>query len=275
MYSNSLKTVFDNIIDYNENNIVSEFGLTNVCYFLFFDPKNKDITDSFKYLEDKVNTNPLDLKCVTNIEIEQKYFLDFSVKSYKTIENDINHIIEMSNESDDKIVLFLDIEYLFGLIKDAFENDYEIHLYDFLIYNFKKKLDNIFIYDKYSSLLINNNKNCAYDELFTLLKSNTIKTIDKLYDVQIYKYYDSLYWNILLDTDVIEYENINDIIYDINMNNDINNGVSNDTYYSRVNDNYALISKINVEKLCYSNLLNMHNIVLNPLDKLKLISFYK
>jgi hypothetical protein len=268
--------LFIDLIKYNENNIEllgnMQLHISNIYYITIFDLDNTQITKIISYLVDSENSNPFDnFKSNISLDEEQICKIDLVKGSLQQISKDINTTLEIAHESNGKIVLILDIGFLFDLIKIFKESECEIHLYDFILHKLKNKVDKLFILDSNSILTIKNNHSSVLDELnIYLCKDKTpSKLIIDNHEVTIYKNHDSLYWKFLDLNKRIEY-----IHSDTEDAEDLKNK-SNNTVLVEIDGEESLLTTINLSKICFTNLFEMHSCVLDPLDKLNIVSIFE
>jgi hypothetical protein len=268
--------LFIDLIKYNENNIEllgnMQLHISNIYYITIFDLDNTQITQIISYLVDSENPNPFDnFKSNINLDEEQICKIDLVKSSLQQISKDINTTLEIANESNGKVVLILDIGFLFDLIKIFKESERENHLYDFLLHKLKNKVDKLFILDSNSILTIENNHSSVLDELKIYLCKDK-KTMSKIIDnheVTIYKNHDSLYWKFLDLNKKIEYINL-----ESEESEDLEDSENklNNTRLVEIEGEESLLTTINLSKICFTNLFEMHSCVLDPLDKLNIVS---
>ena len=224
--------------------------------------------------------------------------IDLLKSSLQQISENITTILKIVDESGGKIALVLDIGFLFDLIKIFKESEHENHLYDFLLHKLKNKIDKLSILDSKSILTIGTKYSSVLDELNIYLyknKSPSKKIIDNR-KVTIYKNHDSLYWNILNlnqkiehihnEIEGIEIEGIeiekDEKVKDVEVVEEakeievveVENTLTNTTFVE-IDGKTSLLLTSNLSKLCFTNLFEMHSCVLDPLNKLKIISIFE
>lgn len=258
--------LFIDLVDYNEKNIEfmgsMQIPITNIYYISFIDHNNKQITDFFEHLKSFENQNPFEnIKVNLNIDQEQVCSINLIKSTLQNINNQITETLENAKKSNSKISVILDINLLFEIIKQFEEKEIEVHLYDFILHILKNKVDKLFILDSNDILKVENNKlSGVYDELkIFLLKDKYIpkpNTNENL--VTIYKHHKSLYWKIL---------NLNQRISYLDPC-DEEEKLADDISLVEIDDEEAILTTIDISKIIFSNLFEMHTFVLNPLQKL-------
>jgi hypothetical protein len=268
--------LFIDLINYNENNIEilgsMQVPISNVYYITMIDETNSEIKQIIPYLTNSEFANPFNnFKSNFSLDEEQICKIDLLKCSLQQINKDISTILEIVNESGGKISLILDIGFLFDLIKISKESEHENHLYDFILHRLKNKIDKLFILDSKAILTIGTKYSSVLDELNIYLYKNKTpskKIIDNR-EVSIYKNHDCLYWKFLNLNQRIEH--IHNDIEDIeNVEDKLNN-----TLLVEIDGEESLLLTINLSKLCFTNLFEMHSCVLDPFDKLKTISIFE
>lgn len=269
IYSNILE-LFTDLVEYNEKNIEfmgsMQIPITNIYYITFMDYNDKQINDFFEYLNSFENKNPFEnIKVNLNIDKEQVCSINLIKSTLQYINKQITETLNNVKKSNSKISVILDINLLFKIIKSFEEKEIEVHLYDFILHILKNKVDKLFILDIYDILKVNNDKLSSVHEEFKLflLKEKYIpksNTNEKL--VTIYKTHKSLYWKIF---------NLNQKISYLD-SCDEEEKLADDITLVEIDDEEAILSTIDISKICFSNLFEMHTFVLNPLDKLNTIS---
>lgn len=270
IYSDS-SLLFENLVLYNEENIEYmgsyQIPITNIYYISLLDPNNDEINDFIKHLNNSDNKNPYEnVKININIDDEQFFKINLIKSSLQQINKDICEILENAENSNSKIVLLMDIGFIFKLIKSFEDSDTEIHLYDFIMHKLKRKINKLFILDTNSILKLDNLKmSSVYDELrFYLLKEKIqIKNNGDDNDVTIYKSHNSLYWKILDLNQKIEY-------IEIPEDSDLN--LEKNMKLVEIDNEESILTTISLSKLRFSNLFELHSFVLNPIHKLKIMS---
>jgi hypothetical protein len=274
IYSNS-EELFSDLIKYNELNMEYlgklQFPMTNLYYITFFNPNDNKSLKFMSYLNNFENQNPfINVKPNINIDEEQICIIELSKCSLNQIDKMFNEIFENVKKSNSKISIVLDIGFIFNIIS-SFENDEtEIHLYDFLLHKLKKQVDKLFILDTENILKINGTYSSVYDELkmYLLIQKEPYTTVIPNIDVTIYKYHDSLYWRIL---DLNQHiEKIDSEDQEDQEENDENETFNELSIYE-IDNKEAFIKNIKLSKIAFTNLFDMHSIVLHPLNKLKIL----
>lgn len=265
IYHNSCE-LFTDLIKYNEQNIEYLGGLqipmTNIYYITVLDPKDTNSINFMSHVANSENPNPFDnIKLNINIDNEQIYNINLITNSINLIDNTLTEVFENVSKSNSQISIVLDIGFIFNLISSFEKEEIEIHLYDFLLYKLKKKINKLFILDTDNILKFNATYSSVYDELkIQLLIKNDSETINiPDTDITIYKYYDSLYWRILDLNQHIEKLDENEVLDNISI--------------YEIDDKEAFLKTTNISKICFTNLFEMHSVVLHPLDKLKILTF--
>lgn len=262
---NNISELFTDLIDYNENNIEymgsMQIPLTNMYYITFFDHNNKTIIDFFSYLANFENKNPFEnIKVNINIDTDQVCNINLIKSTLQQINTQISKTLENVNQSNSKLSVILDINLLFTIIKSFEEKEIEVHLYDFILHILKNKVDKLFILDINNILKKNNGIiSSVYDELkiFLLKEKTCLKKITNNSIVTIYKPHSSLYWKILDLNQKITY-----------LEQDDEEKLADDIMLVEIDDEEVILTTIDINKICFSNLFEMHSYVLNPLQKL-------
>jgi hypothetical protein len=274
IYSNS-EDLFTDLIKYNETNI-DNFGhlqiqMTNIYYITFLNPKDNKSLDFISYLDNFENKNPfINIKPFLNIDNEQICIIEIPKYSLNQIDKILNSIIENVKISNSKISIVIDIGYIFDIITSFEKEETEIHLYDFLLYKLKKQVDKLFILDNKNILKIDDRYSSIYDELkmYLLINNESYLTIIPDVEISIYKYHDSLYWKILDFNKRIE-----KLVLDESESND--KEIFNELSLYEIDNKEAFMKTIRLPKIIFTNLFDMHSIVLHPLDKLNSLSKIK
>jgi hypothetical protein len=287
MIHNNIEELFIELIKYNEDNIELlgelQIPITNIYYFTILDHKNIEISDYINYLTncDDFNKTETEIETETETETEteikypnpfinfrtnldfdreQMCYLDIIKSNIKILEKKIDDTITQTLDSNAKIVLILDIGFLINILKQVKEDDCEIHLYDFLLYKLKSKIDKLFILDTNSILNIKEQNTCMFDELnMYLLKNKPLLQIINDQEITIYKNYDSLYWKIFNDNQKIKYYENKD---------------EEEIKEVKIDNIKSYLTKVKMTQICFSNLFDLHTKVLDPLDKIKLVSIF-
>jgi hypothetical protein len=259
--------LFIDLIKYNEDNIElvgpKKIQVTNIYYITLLDLSDDDITKYINYITKCENENPFN-NFSSNMNIDEEQIHNINIKtinSFRDFKIDIASIFKIANESNSKIVLVIDIGFLFDLIKKSKTDEEEIHLYDFLLHIFKKQIDKLFILDIKNILVINNKHSSVLDELrMYMCKENIMcyKETNKS-EVIIYKKIESMYWSILKHEQKIEY---------------IQKNRENDEI-AIIDGDELMINTILLHKICFTNLFELHTMVLDPIDKLNTCSVFK
>lgn len=260
LYNNPTE-FFTDIIDYNNNNVEGQLYITNIYYITFLDLQNIEIQKAIDYLTGINYESLYEIKTDINFDEEQMCNINLVKDNIKTIDNYIKETLNNAIESNSKIVVLLDINLVFNILKLFEDKNIEVHLYDFILHILKNKVDKLFILDKENILVNENNKySSIYHELKIYLLNEKI-TEDKILndDIQIYKNYSMLYWRILNNNDTINY-----------IDNEEEDKLEKGMTIIQVNDENAILTTQQMAKIQYSNLFEMHNFVLNPLDKIKI-----
>lgn len=255
------EALFIDIIKYNEHsdNLVTiptlNIPISNTYYISLYDDTNKEIN---KYLHYMINndTNPFsNFECNLDFEEEQLYKIKLSESSIQEIDKNINELSIIISESKGKLTFILDINYLMEFIKKCEKNNTETHIYDFILYKLKNKINNLLILDKNSILTRDFKHSIIYDELKVyLLKNYEHDELNIKHDIQIYKPDEKMYWKIINKSDIIK----------------IQEKTNHDIEYININDINAIQLTMELKKICFSNIFEEHLIVLNPLEKLGL-----
>lgn len=266
---NNVFELFTDLVNYNESNIEfvgsMNIPITNINYITFIDYNNKKINDFFDYLSSFENKNPFEnIHVNINIDEEQVCKIDLIKSNLQAINTQIIETLNNAKESNAKISVVLDINFLFKIIQSFEEKEIEVHLYDFILHILKNKVDKLFILDNDNILRIEDNKlSSVYDELkiFLLKEKEILKKNTNENIVTIYKPHKSLYWKIL---------NLNQRINIID--SCIEEEIDDKITLVEIDNEEAFLTTIDISKICFSNLFEMHSFVLNPLEKLTTIS---
>ena len=267
----NVQQLFIDLIKYNEENIEllgeMQIPITNIYYFTIIDRNNSEINNIISYLMDSTSPNPFD-NFINNLTFDEEQICQINIvkSTLKEINSEITTMIEIANESSAKIVLILDIGLIFSLINIFKESEQEIHLYDFILHKFKNKINKLFLLDSNSILTINNTKSSVFDELNIYLSKikPPVKNIVNDRDVIIYKYHDNLYWKLLDMNQKIEYLDTKD-----------KEILENNMSLVEINDEEAWIINTKLSKICFTNLFENHSNVLDPTEKLKIMSIFE
>ncbi len=269
IYNNTLQ-LFTDLVEYNEKNIEfmgsMQIPITNIYYITFLDHNDKQINDFFEHLKSFENKNPFEnIKVNLNIDQEQVCSINIIKSTLQYINNQITETLNNAKESNSKISVILDINLLFKIIESFEEKEIEVHLYDFILHILKNKVDKLLILDYNNILKADSDKlSSVYEELKLFLlkekyvpKSNINENL-----VTIYKTHKSLYWKIF---------NLNQRISYLDPC-DEEEKLADEISLVEIDDEEAILSTIDISKICFSNLFEMHTFVLNPLHKLNKIS---
>lgn len=269
IYNNTLQ-LFTDLIQYNENNIEFmgsiQIPITNIYYITFLDHNDKQINDFFEHLKSFENKNPFEnIKVNLNIDREQICSVNIIKSTLQYINNQITETLDNAKESNSKISVILDINLLFKIIESFEEKEIEVHLYDFILHILKNKVDKLFILDYDNILKADDDKlSSVYEELkLFLFKEKYVPKLNINENlVTIYKTHQSLYWKIF---------NLNQRISYLDPC-DQEEKLADEISLVEIDDEGAILSTIDISKICFSNLFEMHTFVLNPLHKLNKIS---
>jgi hypothetical protein len=265
IYSTSEK-LFSDLVKYNESNIEFmgslQIPMTNIYYITFLDPTDNKINNFLMYLDNSETSNPfININSNVNIDFEQICKINLMNNSLNQIDGELSITFENAQKSNSKISVVLDIGLLFDIITLSNEEDNENHLYDFILHKLKNKVDKLFILDTKNRLMINDDISSVIDELKLYLIPNRDElNIISDTDVTIYRYHDGLYWRILDLNKRIEH---------------IDSELKEDFELYEIDDKEAILKTVKISKICFTNLFEMHSIVLHPLDKLKTISVFQ
>jgi hypothetical protein len=271
MSYSDLESFFLDVIKYNEENIellgTMQIPITNVYYFSLLDQSDSKINEFFSYITDSSSLNPFsDFRNNISFDEEQICQINIVKSTLKQIDHEITKMMEVASESSAKIVLLLDIGLLFNLINIFKDSEQEIHLYDFILYKFKNKINKLFILDHNSILTIGDKKSSVFDELNMYLSKNKppSKNITNDPDVKIYKTHDSLYWKLLNQTQHFKY-----------IDDDNSSDLSENGSLVELEGEECILTDVKLSKICFSNLFELHSNVLDPCDKLKILSIFE
>lgn len=255
----------------NSNSKSSKFPIS-YCYFLtLLDISNdNEVKDLFSYINDSTRTieypfikdNEIDYSLM--LEQEQFYNIELNNNlNIKDIANNIDTFIDITNESNGKIIFILDISYLVNFIVELKTKLIPNHLIDMILFKLtNSKIHEIYILDKHS--IIKNTSNLFYTQL-EMCKGKTIK---ELYNKNIVVYkdveeslIDNVYWN-LLESEI----KITDYIGKIK-------SPFEDSYFNlmKINNKEYFVKQINISECIDKNLYNLNEnpgIIIHPIDRL-------
>lgn len=293
-YSISIETTIDNnfitiINDYNQLfNLLYEINSKNLIYtnrynipisnkywITLIDKDNGQFGDFFKYIfDDKREIEP-NFTPLTNTDMnlkwdkEQFYFIELYKSNISILENELDEVNEIINDSNASSILLIDINYLINFLIDCKEKQIPVQIYDYLLFKLKKfNLDQIIIFDednKYSKT------NLLYKQIDCLL-NKTKKFIQILSEdseeIYVYKNLDdnelNIYWKISNPDDLI----IKKKIVETNFNSNIK------FYYGNINHVESFISKIRISEIINKNIFELENdpgIIIDPIDKINCV----
>lgn len=248
--------------------------ISNKYFITMIDETNTNIQEFFKYINDDTRSivypftkeNNIDYSFV--LESEQLYQINLSNSNLSEISNNLDYFFQITNESEGKTILVLDINYLFDCYistKKLFPN----HLIDFILWKLKNKLYHIFIIDTKNTIQYQNNMLYYQFKSCLINSSNLTMSFDTDLKLLIYKntcdeVFNNIYWNILYPQMKIT-EHIG-IIKSPFGESEFN--------IVKINDKECFLSKSNLSDIIDKNLLNLDNdpgIIIDPMDRINIL----
>ena len=232
MTFDNLENLFKELIQYNESNIEYlgqyQIPMTNIYYIVMLDPLNIKVNKYIDYLYNYDYPNPFtdengqeNFTIKINIEREQMISINL-LNPLKSIDYQIDDIINTAKESGGKLCLVIDIDFIFKLMKNFLNK--EIHLYDYILHK--------------------NEKSIIYNEINMYMNKNFSKPTNfEDFPVNIYKIGNNLYWKILRDTQQIQYIK--------------NNNLTNQNDFISINKFMDPTIKIKLDQMIESNNNNL------------------
>jgi hypothetical protein len=215
MIYKSIHCLFDDIIKYNEENLIytgeHNLPISNKYYIFIADTHNEDFILYYNNLFSSIEENPL-RNIKVNFDEDQVFLYDLIKYNYKFADKILRELYNNANEEGGEVCVILDIGYILNFIKNTEENSgIENHILDFIIHKFTNRVDKLFILDEKEELqknsllyrdIISFNKN-----LNKIVPSIYYKKNDCLEDnyITIYKNNDQLYWKIVNNNSTIDF----------------------------------------------------------------------
>jgi len=275
IYNDKL-SLFTDIISYNEQDIIysKEYNLpvSNKYFIFILDPNNKEIQNYYNKLFNNYDNEILKDKIKINFDEDQIYNYNILKNNFNDADIEFKNIFNNANESNADLCLVIDIGFILNFIKFFEDNtDLDNHIFDFLSFKLKHKLNRIFIYDDTNTFSINsllyldllsylkvtNNLNSSTIKFYTIDNDNNKNYIEDNY-ITIFKNTNKMYWNILNLNSKVSYDD------EYNENDD-----NNQICMVEVDDIDSLLTTKNINDLLNANIFNIecNKEVLNPLLK--------
>lgn len=215
---NDYDDLVNNLIKINNNNPIlasnSNYSLipvSNKYYISILNLLDENVKNLNNYLNDNTRTLEYPFTKINNIdyslmlEKEQFYQIDITNESIHNISEELNIFFTITQESSSDIILVLDIDYMIDNMVNSKNQNQPNHLFDFLLWKFKKfGLDNILILDLKNQII--NKTNMLYIQLESCLKIYDKTKYDLNKNIVVYKKindndndndFDSVYWNLV------------------------------------------------------------------------------
>jgi len=253
------------------NEVLKKLPISCKYFLTIFDMENdNEIVNFFSYMNDDTRTikypftsnNKIDYSMM--LEFEQFYNIDLNKnQTIKEIGKNIDEFINIVNESNGKIVLSIDIEYLMNFIVKMNTESKPNHLVDMILYKLSN-ISEIFILDR--SNIVPNHSNLFYLQLKKCM--GTVKDNLEQTNIVVYKSVDesvetNVYWNVL-EPGVIE-----------EWIGKIKSPYDSDSYFNlvKINGKEYFVKKISIQECLKKNLFELDKnpgIIIEPIDRLNI-----
>jgi len=219
MIYTSIDLLYNDLIKYNEDDLIytgeHNLPISNKYYIFIADTSNEDFMRYYNNLFSAVEESPLhDIR--VNFDEDQVFLYDVLKYNYKATDKILCELYNNANEEGGEICVILDIGYILNFIKNTEETSgVENHIFDYITYKLRNKVDKLFILDEKQELGKNS---LLYRDIYSFNKNNdkTNKRIPILYYdnkkeclennyITIYKNKDNLYWKILDTNSTIDF----------------------------------------------------------------------
>ena len=258
--------------------------VSNKYYITVVDKFNGEIADFLKYIFDdtrEIQQNFIpDLDTDTNLkwDLEQFYFVELGKGNLITLENDLDEVKSIIQDSNGETVLLIDINYLIDYLTICDKENIPVHIYDFLLLKFKQfNFEKILIFDgenKYSK------NNMLYKQIGLFLDPENIilqKLLNSESDsesdsnsnqIHVYKKFQdndyNIIWKIAMSDDLVIKTKVVDTT--------VTTGIK--FYFGKVNHVESFISKIKISEIIRKNIFELDDnpgIIVDPIDKINFI----
>lgn len=265
-YSQNIYSLFNNIISNNNKNIIVS-GDHNISisnkYYLFFINNDDIYNDIFNFLTDNLINDEIKNKFNNKLEIafDNEQILKINLTNYniKTLNDTLNNLFHIINESDAELIVYFDIKYIIDFIINS---NIETHIYDFIIHKLNNKADKLYIFEN-NNIKFNLKNSLFIKQIFTVKKNYSITSSINNY-LHIHKLNNNniKYWNIYNNNNT---DNIDDS--DDNDNIDLQSNIK----IIYINNEQFLLTKINISEIIHHNLFTNHNeLIIHPIDKINI-----
>jgi hypothetical protein len=215
MIYTSIDSLYCDIIKYNEEDLIytgeHNLPISNKYYIFITDTNNDDFMRYYNSLFSDIEENPLqDIR--VNFDEDQVFLYDLLKYNFKTTDKILCELYNNANEEGGEVCVILDIGYILNFIRLTEENSgVENHIFDYLMYKLRNKVDKLFILDEKQELRKNSllnrdiyllNKYC--DKIIPLIYYKKNECLENNY-ITIYKNKDNLYWKILDTNSTIDF----------------------------------------------------------------------
>lgn len=282
-FFDSYDKLFNYIIKINsENPFISQFynfPISNKYYITILDETDKRTNKIFKYIENTSREVKYPFEIEDDVpyefalEEEQFYKINLFQTNIKELDANFNEFIELINDSNSKVILIIDINYVINFLKYFEKNKIPNHFIDYIVFKLKKyPVENICIIDNKNIMIEKNNMFIKFIESTSINFNSIQKSISfkQLLNKKIIvikpkseTVIENIYWKILdINSTFEKIEEIQSPIIDY------------DTFDIIKIDNIEYFSiEITLNDIFYNNIFELDgtpNIVLHPLEKLKI-----
>ena len=222
MIYTTIYNIYDDIIKYNEDELIysgeHNIPTSNKYYIFITDINNNVFMKYYEELFSSVEDNLLQDKIRVNFDEDQVFMYDVLRYKYKDTDKILKDLYNNANEEGGKVCVILDIEFILNFIQYTEENSgIENHIFDYIIYKLRHKIDKIFVLDEKELLQKNSllyrdilsfyrNKKEIIPTQFYVYNKHTNKNeyFENNY-ITIYKNKDNMYWKILDNNSTIDF----------------------------------------------------------------------
>jgi len=219
MIYTSTDLLYKDLIKYNEDDLIytgeHNLPISNKYYIFIADTKNEDFMCYYNNLFSAIEESPLH-NIRVNFDEDQVFLYDILNYNYKATDKILRELYNNANEEGGEVCVILDIGYILNFIKNTEETSgVENHIFDYITYKLRNKVDKLFILDEKQELEKNS---LLYRDIYSFNKNSdkTNKRIPMLYYdnkkeclennyITIYKNKDNLYWKILDTNSTIDF----------------------------------------------------------------------
>jgi len=220
MIYTSTYLLYKDLIKYNEDDLIytgeHNLPISNKYYIFIADTNNKDFmlyyNNLFSAIESTTEENLLQDKIKVNFDEEQVFLYDILNYNYKATDKILRELYNNANEEGGEVCVILDIGYILNFIKNTEENSgVENHIFDYITYKFRNKVDKLFILDEKQELQSNS---LLYRDIFSFNK-NYNKIVPVIYYkkngclennyITIYRNKNNLYWKFVDTNSTIDF----------------------------------------------------------------------